>query len=384
MNRSRGSAGAGVDADQRWMRRALTLARRGWGTTRPNPMVGAVLVRGGRVLAEGFHVRAGEPHAEVKALAALRRAGGRAAGATIYVNLEPCAHTGRTAPCVDALIEAGVARVVVGIRDPNPLVDGRGLTRLRRAGIRVDVGCLSDDCQTLNRAFLAWVSLQRPLVTLKIAASLDGFIADGRRRDVAAPVWITGPEARQAAHQLRAEHDAVLVGAGTVIADNPLLTVRLPAAVRRKRPAQPLRVVLDGKLRIPPTAAVLPERAGAQTLVIGAAGASARRVQALRRAGAEVELLSGRDGTIAPAAVLQLLARRGVQSVLVEGGAGVVGGFVAAGLVDRVSIFHAPLLLGGGLAAATGIGREVSRALRLGRLRVRALGEDLVTEAEVV
>jgi diaminohydroxyphosphoribosylaminopyrimidine deaminase / 5-amino-6-(5-phosphoribosylamino)uracil reductase len=241
-----------TDADRRWMRRTLALARRGLGTTRPNPMVGAVLVRGGRVLAEGFHARAGEPHAEVNALASLVRAGGRAQGATIYVNLEPCAHVGRTAPCADALINAGVARVVVGVRDPNPMVDGRGLARLRRAGIRVDVGCLADECQELNRAFFSWVARGRPLVTLKVAATLDGFIADGRRRVRAAPVWITGSEARLEAHRLRARHDAILVGAGTVAADDPRLTVRLPANAARRGPRvpQPLRVVLDGRLRI--------------------------------------------------------------------------------------------------------------------------------------
>ena len=214
-----------VEEDQRWMRRALALARRGLGATRPNPMVGAVVVRGGQLLGQGFHRRAGTPHAEINAMAGLGR---RAAGATLYVTLEPCCHTGRTAPCTTAVIAAGLARVVVGVRDPNPLVNGRGIAQLRRAGIRVDVatGNVAAACRELNRPFFTWIQQHRPLVTLKVAASLDGFIADGRAGRAAAPVWITGREARASAHELRSQHDAVLVGAGTVRADNPRLTVR--------------------------------------------------------------------------------------------------------------------------------------------------------------
>jgi diaminohydroxyphosphoribosylaminopyrimidine deaminase / 5-amino-6-(5-phosphoribosylamino)uracil reductase len=377
------ATGAAVDADDhRWMRRALTLARRGRGTTRPNPMVGAVVVRAGRVLGEGFHRRAGEPHAEIEALAALKEAGRSAAGATIYVNLEPCAHIGRTAPCVDALIAAGVARVVVGVRDPNPLVDGRGTARLRRAGIQVDVGCLEEESHELNRAFFTWVSRRRPLVTLKTASTLDGFIADGRRRSKAAPAWITGPAAREAGHHLRAQHDAILVGVGTVLADDPKLTVRLPrgAAVA----AQPQRVVLDGRLRTPVAAAVLRPHGGPPTLIIGTTKAGAARAAALRRAGADVELLGARAGRLPVAAVLRVLARRGVQSLLVEGGAAVAGAFVSAGAVDRVVMFHAPLLLGGGLPAATGAGRGLGRALRLGAITTTAVGNDFMTRADVV
>lgn len=377
------ATGAALDADdQRWMRRALTLARRGLGTTRPNPMVGAVVVRDGQVLGEGFHRRAGQPHAEVEAMTAVAKAGHSPAGATIYVNLEPCAHTGRTAPCVDALIAARVARVVVGVRDPNPLVNGRGTARLRRAGIQVDVGCLADDAHHLNRAFFTWVSRQRPFVTLKTASTLDGFIADNRPRSKAAPAWITGAPAREAAHRLRAQHDAVLVGIGTVLADDPRLTVRL--ARRTKAAAQPRRVVLDGRLRTPAAAAVLKPQGGPATLILGTANASPARAAALRRAGAEVELLPTRAGRIPVATVLRALARRGIQSVLVEGGAGVAGAFVSAGAVDRVVMFHAPLLLGGGLPAATGAGRGLARALRLGSVKTTAVGDDFMTQADVV
>ncbi|MDB4981764.1 MAG: riboflavin biosynthesis protein RibD, partial [Myxococcales bacterium] len=203
-------------ADERFMRRALALAERGRGTTRPNPVVGAVIVRGGRVVGEGFHVRAGQPHAEIVALARCKADAAR--GATLYVNLEPCRHTGRTGPCTEAILAAGLARVVVGCGDPNPLVDGRGVARLRAAGVRVDVGCLERESREINRAFAVWVRERRPRVTLKAAATLDGFIADGKPRGKKAPAWLTGVEARRVAHELRAAHDAVLVGAGTVLA----------------------------------------------------------------------------------------------------------------------------------------------------------------------
>src|SRR5262245_636621 len=261
-------------ADQRFMRRALVLAERGRGTTRPNPVVGAVIVRGGRIVAEGFHRRAGEPHAEVNALAALR---GPSRGATMYVTLEPCCHFGRTGPCTTAGMEARLGRIVVGCRDPNPIVDGRGIAQLRRAGVRVDVGCLEDDCRAAVRAYAVWVREQRPLVTLKAAATLDGAIADGVRRKARRPIWITGSPARRAAHELRAAHDAVLVGSGTVRSDNPRLTVRLPGAAGRgagKRKGKgPLRVVLVGRRGLPRGAHVL-DRA-ADSLVLRAGPGSA-------------------------------------------------------------------------------------------------------------
>jgi diaminohydroxyphosphoribosylaminopyrimidine deaminase/5-amino-6-(5-phosphoribosylamino)uracil reductase len=342
-------------ADERFMRRALALAERGRGTTRPNPTVGAVVVRGGRIIAEGFHRRAGEPHAEVNALKALRGGPRAARGATLYVTLEPCDHVGRTGPCTQVLLEAHPARIVVGCGDPNPIVDGRGIARLRRAGIRVDVGCLERECREAIRAYSIWVSEQRPLVTLKAAATLDGAIADGRRRKARRPVWITGPAAREAAHELRAAHDAVLVGAGTVRADDPQLTVRLPG---RKGARQPLRVVLAGGRDLPRASRVLDD--AAESLVLRAGRGS----RGLRRA-------------------LATLARAGVQSLLVEGGAKIHGAFIAAGLVDRVALFVAPRLAGGGIPVATGAGLPLENALRLGPLAVRTVGEDLLITGDV-
>jgi diaminohydroxyphosphoribosylaminopyrimidine deaminase/5-amino-6-(5-phosphoribosylamino)uracil reductase len=378
---------AGASDDARFMRHALALAERGRGTTRPNPVVGAVVVRGGKVVGEGFHLRAGEPHAEVHAL---RAAGDAAHGATLYVNLEPCAHTGRTGPCTEAIIASRVARVVVGCRDPNPRVDGRGMARLRRAGIRVDDGVLEAECRATNRAFAVWVEKRRPLVTLKAAATLDGFIADRARRARRAPVWITGPAARLAAHELRAAHDAVLVGAGTVLADDPQLTVRLARGARGNRgpgrgesagPA-PLRVVLDGRLRTPAAARVLGR--GAPTLIVTGKAAPAARARALEAAGAEVLRLPGRARRPPLARVLAELAARDVQSILVEGGAEVLGSFIESRLVDRVALFVAPTLLGGGIPIATGAGLSVAQALHLGALTARHFGDDLLLMADVV
>jgi len=348
------------------MRRALALAERGRGTTQPNPVVGAVIVRGGRIAAEGFHKKAGEGHAEVNALRKLR---GSARGTTMYVTLEPCDHTGRTGPCTDVIIAARPARVVVGCRDPNPLVDGRGLARLRGAGIRVDVGCLEQEATAAIRAYSLWVRERRPLVTLKAAATLDGFIAPKdkatrkatrkTRRKAApsrpAPIWITSPEARAAAHELRAAHDAILVGAGTIRADDPRLTVR---DSRRRPVRQPLRVVLAGRQPLPADAKVF-DRAGA-TLTI-----------------------DDPRGRVAPARALELLAARGVQSVLVEGGAAIAGAFIAAGLVNRIALFVAPKLLGGGVSVSAGADLPIGRALRLGPISVQPVGPDLLLTADV-
>jgi len=340
-------------ADQRFMARALELAERGRGTTRPNPTVGAVIVRNGRIASEGFHERAGGPHAEVAALANLR---GDPRGTTLYVTLEPCCHTGRTGPCTEAIVNARPARVVVGCGDPNPVVDGRGIRRLRRAGIRVDVGCLEEQARAGIRAYAVWIADGRPLVTLKVAATLDGYIADAHPRSRRTPAFITGPEARRAAHELRAAHDAVLVGAGTARADDPRLTVRLPG---RDAGPGPLRVLLAGRKRLPP------------------------RLKMLRGPGAALVLGAGRRPDLRRA--LQTLAREHeVQSLLVEGGASVHGAFIAAGLVDRVAVFLAPRLIGGGVPMARGADLPLDRALRLGPLATRTVGTDLLITADVV
>ena len=373
------------EADRRFMREALALAERGRGQTRPNPVVGALLVRGGRVLARGYHRRAGLPHAEIEALS---RKGVRARGATLYVTLEPCCHQGRTGPCTEAIERAGIRRVVVGCCDENPLVSGRGVLHLRRAGIRVDVGCLDHECRRQSRAFFLWVRAHRPWVTLKVATTLDGFIgsAQAKQRDPSTR-FITGKPARAHAHLLRSQHDAVLVGVGTVLADNPRLTVRPPGA------SSPLRVVLDGHLHTPPSARLVRQLGTPPALLVGAQprkgarDASARlgRERALRRAGAEVLLLpADRSGRVLVPSLLRALAERGVQSLLVEGGSRVIGSFLSAGLADSVACFFAPRLAGGGRPIAEGRGLDWRTPLRLGKLDVRAIGEDVLLQADVL
>jgi len=396
--RQEGARGASTRDDQRFMRLALTLARRGRASVRPNPQVGAVIVKDGEVLGRGYHQRAGEPHAEINALADLARRRGSAhaaRGATLYVTLEPCCHQGRTGPCTEAIKAAGLARVVVGCRDPNPRVDGRGTRLLRRAGLQVDEGCLEEDCRELNRGFFTWIREGRPFVTLKLAATADGFLADGRPREARAPAWITSPASRQRVHELRAASDAILVGAGTVEADDPLLTVRLSEARQGQRAgrqigasravAVPLRVIVDGAFRVSPRARLF--REGPAPLVITSREAllspAGQRKAARLRPSAEVVAVAGREGRLAWRAVLALLGARDIQTVLVEGGATVAGGLIKAGLVDRVALFYGPSLLGGGIPMAQGPGRGLGAALRLQRVALSRVGPDWLVMADV-
>lgn len=344
------------------LRRALRLAARGRYRTSPNPCVGAVLVRDGAVVGEGWHRRVGGPHAEGEALAA---AGERARGTTLYSNLEPCCHHGRTPPCTDALLAAGVARVVASHSDPDPRVGGRGFARLREAGVEVEVGALAREAAALNLPFLTAKTLGRPAVTLKWAMSLDGKIATaaGESR------WISSEAGRKWALELREEHDAILVGSGTALADDPLLTRRLGLA------AGPiLRVVLDRRLRLPAAAKMLGEEG--EVLVFTESGDGKRRAE-LEERGARVERLE----SVEPAPVLAALHARGVQSVLVEGGAEAHAAFVASGLWDRAEVDCAPLLIGGreapGSIAGAGTG-PLAAAPRLEDLAIRRRGEDVV------
>jgi diaminohydroxyphosphoribosylaminopyrimidine deaminase / 5-amino-6-(5-phosphoribosylamino)uracil reductase len=364
------------DTAERFMQRALELAERARGLTSPNPMVGAVVVTAaGEIVGEGFHARAGEPHAEIEAL---RAAGGRARGATLYVTLEPCAHHGRTPPCAPAVIEAGVARVVAAIGDPNPLVGGRGLDLLRAAGIEVRIGVGAAEAERQNRVFLTAMRERRPHVTLKAGMTLDGKIADlhGASR------WITGDAARHRAHRLRSESDAIVVGIGTVLRDDPELTVRLG----EPWPREPLRVVLDTAARTPVGARLIRAGRPSSTVIAVGAGAPEPRVRALAASGATIVACGTRDGRVDLGALLTDLFARDVRAVLVEGGGEVHGAFLDAGLVDRVAMFAAPLLIGGRGATPVvgGAGRELKSAVRLGGFTVTPLGDDLLVEADVV
>jgi diaminohydroxyphosphoribosylaminopyrimidine deaminase/5-amino-6-(5-phosphoribosylamino)uracil reductase len=355
--------------DEAWMARAVALAEGGRGRTSPNPMVGAVLVRDGRVVGEGFHQAAGRAHAEAAALAA---AGADAAGATCYVTLEPCAHHGRTPPCADALVTAGVARVVAAMPDPDPRVDGAGLARLRAAGVEVVTGVGAAAAAEQNAAYLTHRRLGRPRVTLKAAASLDGKVAapDGTSQ------WITGPAARADGHRLRAEADAVLVGAGTALADDPRLTVRLPGHAGR----QPLRVLADATGRVGPGGHLFDGEA--PTLVATTPAAPGTAVDAWKAAGAEVLICKQDPGGrgVDLDDLLRALAARGVLELLVEGGPRLQASLWAAGLADRLVWYLAPLAIGGagapGLLGGAGAA-TLADARRLRLASVDRLGDDL-------
>lgn len=316
--------------DHRYMARALQLAHRGLYTTSPNPRVGCVIVRDGAIVGEGWHERAGGPHAEVRALEA---AGQRARSASAYVTLEPCVHQGRTGPCAEALIDSGVTRVVAALRDPNPLVSGRGLARLSEAGVAASAGLLETEARELNIGFASRMTRERPWVRIKLAASLDGKTALNNGRSQ----WITGEAARRDAHHWRARACAVLTGIGTVRDDDPRLTVREVATSR-----QPLRVVVDSRLELPRAARVL-EGGG---VLVAAAREDGKAVAALRAKGAEVVVIPNDDGKVDLAGLLGELARREVNELHVEAGHKLNGSLVAAGLVDELVAFFAPSLLG--------------------------------------
>ena len=349
------------------MRRALELAAAAEHRTAPNPMVGAVVVRDGAVVGEGWHQRAGGPHAEV---VALEMAGDLARGADLYVTLEPCPTTGRTGPCTERILAAGVRRVHAATLDPNPKVDGRGVARLRGAGVEVVVGEGAAEAIDLIRFYSTWMTTGRPFVTLKLATSLDGKVASagGESR------WITSSEARRAAHQLRSDHDAVMVGVGTVLADDPALTVR-----HRPDGRQPIRVVVDSHLRTPPTARVL-DQSAARTWIATLSD------QAGELAPQDLIPVPARQGRVCLEALLDELGRRQITSVLVEGGPTLVGALVAQRLADRVVLFVAPLVLGGrgALSAVGGAGaRTLDQGWRLRWGKVERVGPDLRLEAEV-
>lgn len=367
------------------MRRALELAERGRGTVSPNPLVGCVLVRdgggvgegrgGSEVVGEGWHERAGEAHAEVMALAA---AGAAARGATAYVTLEPCSHTGRTDPCAEALLAAGIGRVVVASLDPNPLVDGRGVERLRAAGVEVEVGVLREAADAQNEAFRAVHTLGRPFVLYKTAMSLDGKIAvrTGRSR------WITGPAARERVHRWRAELDAVAVGVNTVLLDDPYLTAREPAG------RTPMKVVFDSVARTPPTAKLFtPDAAGvrARVVIYCTSEAPSSRVSELEAAGAAVVRVPSERGRPLVSAALADLPQRGATSVLLEGGGTLAWEFFASGAVDKVAWFIAPKLLGGTAAGPLGgVGvASVEEAFELTDVVTENVGSDLLVTARV-
>ncbi len=354
-----------------WMRQCLRLARKGIGWVSPNPAVGAVLVAGEKVLSEGFHGFFGGPHAEVDCLTKLPAI---PRDAVLYVNLEPCTHFGKTPPCVDLIIRAGIRNVVIGMTDPNPLVSGRGIKKLRKAGIRVTTGVLEEECVTLNRHFLKNITTGLPYIHLKVAMSIDGKLAGGSR-------WVSSTQSRIMVHRARAVHDAVLVGAGTVISDDPRLDVRHLDA------RNPHVVVLDGRLRSAATARVFASLEGRAVILCTTSRAvreNRNKVRQLQQRGVIVLQFETKDNPIPLRRVCRRLLKANIGSILVEGGKQVSGAFHAAGLVDELSAYIAPTVNGGG-SGAFQIHREFHRGQRRGELHAvsaKRVGPDLVISYE--
>jgi len=359
---------------QRFMQRALEQARKGEGRTAPNPPVGAVIVKDGVIVGAGFHPQAGQPHAEVFAL---QQAGVKAHGATIYVTLEPCSHHGKTPPCADALIAAGLESVYIGTIDPNPVVAGRGVEKLKQAGIEVHVGLLEGHCRRLIAAFHHHILTGQPFTIYKAAVTLDGNTAT----TAGDSQWVSGEESRLAVHRLRDRVEAIMVGVNTVLSDDPLLNTRLPEGNGR----DPLRVVVDGQLRISPTCRMLQQQSAAQTL-IATISADQNKISNLQATGAEVITFPAVAGKVSLAALWQELGRRKVQRLLLEGGAELAGAALSAGLINRLMLFVAPKLLGGSspfrLFSGSGCQKMVE-ALELVDMNYTKSGEDLLITGDI-
>ncbi|WP_333871245.1 bifunctional diaminohydroxyphosphoribosylaminopyrimidine deaminase/5-amino-6-(5-phosphoribosylamino)uracil reductase RibD [Desulforamulus putei] len=359
-----------MNQDRHYMRMALELAAKARGRTSPNPMVGAVVVKDGEVVGKGFHARAGSAHAEVVALA---DAGEKARGATVYVTLEPCCHHGRTGPCTEALLKAGVKRVVAAMTDPNPLVAGKGLAVLREAGVEVQSGLLQEEALRLNEVFIKYITTKRPFVVLKAATSLDGKIATAAGESK----WITGHSAREYGHRLRDIYDAILVGVNTILADDPSLTARLPEG----RGKDPVRIIVDSAARTPTAAKVLTQLSAAHTIIATTDRAPVERRASLMAAGAEVMVVPGEGSRVDFVKLMEMLGEKEITSVLIEGGGQVNGAALAAGIVDKVAWFLAPKIIGGDAAPGPVRGEGIASlqdAIKLYDVSVERLGEDIL------
>ncbi|MCL5040294.1 MAG: bifunctional diaminohydroxyphosphoribosylaminopyrimidine deaminase/5-amino-6-(5-phosphoribosylamino)uracil reductase RibD [Firmicutes bacterium] len=356
--------------DRSFMQLALDLAKEAQGRTSPNPMVGALVVRDGQIVGRGFHKKAGSEHAEV---VALREAGEKARGATLYVTLEPCCHYGRTPPCTKAILRAGIARVVVAMADPNPLVAGKGIQELRAAGVEVTAGVLGEAAASLNEVFIKYITTGRPFVSLKMALTLDGKIATTQGDSF----WVSGPAARRWVHQLRDRVDAVMVGVNTLLRDDPLLTTRLEGL----KGHDPVRVIVDSRGRTPPTARVLRGESSSPAIIATTPAASAEKLEELRRAGAEVLMCREKSGQVDLPDLFFALGRREITSLLLEGGPRLNASALREGLVDKIHFFLAPKVVGG-LAAPGPIGdlgiERMPGALAIQDLTCERVGEDFL------
>jgi len=352
------------------MRESLRQARKGLGRTTPNPAVGAVIVKNGNIIATGYHRKANLPHAEVEAL---NKLGGKAQGGTLYVNLEPCNHYGRTPPCTDAILKSGLKRVVVGMNDPNPDVSGGGCKFLEENGISVTCGVLETECRQLNEAFLKFVTSRRPFVIVKSALTIDGWTATAKGNSK----WITNEKSRQFVHRIRDQVDAVMVGAGTILADDPFLTTCL----KRGRGKDPLRVVVDTHLRVPINANIINHDSYAKTLIVVGPDVTNKDRKLFQKKGILILVCPIRDGRIELRALMKLLADMSVTSLLVEGGASIIGSMLRERLIDKFYIFKANKIFGGdnGVPMAAGPGPdEMDQCLNLKDIQVKRFGNDIL------
>ncbi|MBI5096749.1 MAG: bifunctional diaminohydroxyphosphoribosylaminopyrimidine deaminase/5-amino-6-(5-phosphoribosylamino)uracil reductase RibD [Nitrospirae bacterium] len=365
------------DKTKTYMQMALRLAKKGMGITSPNPMVGAVVVKDGRVIGRGYHKGPGKGHAEA---VAIRDAGPEAKGATLYINLEPCCHTDkRTPPCTQEIIRSQVRRVVIGMEDPNPMVNGRGIRELAGAGIQIEKGVLYPEAVRLNEIYSKFISTKTPFVILKSASSLDGRIAlpSGESK------WITGETARRYSHRLRAMVDAVLVGVGTILADDPLLSVR-DIGIKGK---QPLRIIVDSKLRIPLTAKVLDQRGGQETMIVTTKATSSEAVETLEKIGVKTLIAGSReDGEVSLRSLMGQLGKLGISSVLIEGGSKINASAFREGIVDKVVLFYSPRIIGGSDSIGMVGGKapaSLDESVFLRDIIIRRLGDDVLVEGYV-
>ncbi len=370
------SFGAVFYMDHRFfMKRAVRLALKGTGNVSPNPRVGAVIVRNGRIIAEGYHACFGGLHAEADALSKLKP--GESDGCTLYVNLEPCNHLGKTPPCTEAIIRSGIKRVVVGVSDPNPTVAGKGIQRLKSAGIEVLSGILEEECLRINEAFFKFITRKIPFVTLKIAQTLDGKIAaqSGRSK------WITCTASRRCVQRMRRESDAVLIGVGTALADDPELTVRFVPGLKH----MPKRIVLDSSLRIPLDSKLMRTNGSEKTIIVAVDGISKKKIQNVRSSGAAVwTIRKNTEGRVDIRSFLAKAAEVGIASILVEGGKGIFTSFLKAGLADRIVLFTAPKLFGTGVEAFGNLGiQEPENAIQFRSVHWKRIGSDMVFDGRI-
>lgn len=364
--------------DERFMRLALELAEKGKGLTSPNPCVGTVIVKDGKVIGKGYHRKAGMPHAEIYAL---RQAGKNARGATLYVTLEPCRHYGRTPPCADAIISSGIKRIVAAMKDPNPLNNGRGFDVLRKNGIKVESGVLEAEARRLNEAFIKFITTKLPFVTVKIAQSIDGKIATYTGDSK----WITSKEARVFSHRLRSEADAIMVGVKTIIKDDPFLSVRDEVKSGRLR-KQPVKIILDSKLHTPTTARIFSKGSSGKVIIATTKRASKNKMEALKRKGAEISIVKSKDGKVDIKSLLKVLGEKELTHILIEGGGETIASALEAKAVDKVYFFIAPKIIGGRQAPTSveGLGADrINRVIKLRDVKYEEVGEDFLVEGYI-